>query len=124
MLPSKSTATPHGALNLACAAGPSANPCSLPATVVVAPVGATLRILWFLVSAMYKLPSVSSAIPDGPSNLASEPDPSTYPGCGSPASVLTITSSWPKMVKSGMDGGPDGGVKAVGGTFGLDTNPF
>lgn len=50
--PNKSTATPIGARNCACAPSPSRNPAMpVPASVVTSPCGHTLRIAWLPVSA-------------------------------------------------------------------------
>src|SRR5438105_13617107 len=104
MIPAGSTHTPSGALRLAAIAGPPSPAYAavpLPATVVMipgVPVGtpggraATLRIRWFPVSAMYRLPAPSAAAPCGNEScavVAGPPSP-LYAAPPAPAKKVTV----------------------------------
>src|SRR5262245_26812924 len=62
-----------------------------PAIVVVSPVAVTRRIVWLPVSATYRVPEPSTAIPDGFQKRAANPEPSALPLLpANPASVVTL----------------------------------
>ena len=80
-LPALSLATPFGELKRADALAPSSDPATraCPAYVLTSPVGVTLRMMWLLVSATYRLPAWSSAIPCGSLKVAASPCPICCP---------------------------------------------
>src|SRR5436190_10700701 len=83
---------PNGSLNRACVPVPSVLPekPAAPATVVTTRDGVILRIVWFPVSATYKLSLASIATAEGELNRAPLPMPSAEPVCdGDPANVVT-----------------------------------
>ena len=76
-LPSASAATPSGRLSSAVRGNTISplNPATpLPASVVMAPPGATARTRWFCVSEMYTTPDGPTATPDGPLSCAAVAD--------------------------------------------------
>jgi hypothetical protein len=80
MLPITPTTKPVGALKLAKVPIPSAKVAApLPAIVLTDPTGFTLRIRLFVVSAINKFPSTSTAIPLGLLNFATLAAPLTNP---------------------------------------------
>mmetsp|Transcript_45692 Transcript_45692/g.73680 ORF Transcript_45692/g.73680 Transcript_45692/m.73680 type:complete len:209 (+) Transcript_45692:852-1478(+) len=82
---------PKGALNRAEEPSPSAKPLSpLPATVVTAPAGETLRMVLLLKSATSNHPCLSIDTPKGCEKRAATPRPSAKPACPLPATVVTI----------------------------------
>ncbi len=88
-----STAMPEGVLKPALLPKPSAKPPeALPARVLTAPAGVTLRIRLFMRSETYRMPlEASTAMPLGLLNLALVPVPSAVPeNCeGDPARLAT-----------------------------------
>src|SRR5579883_321353 len=68
---------------------------ALPANVVIVPEGSTLRTTWLDVSAMYRLPLPSSAMPCGVNRsalVAAAPSPA-YPAKPVPATVVIVPSA-------------------------------
>src|SRR6266581_43651 len=103
LVPLLSTARPWGRLNSAAAPVPSALPAvpAVPASVLTTPAGVILRMVWFLIPAVYRLPALSRTTPNwggnpaaaaGPSTelaVAAPPTPPPVPGdLGAPAMVL------------------------------------
>ncbi len=101
-MPSSSTATAAGSLNVESSIAPSRLPrMPPPAIVVTAPSGLTRRRRLFPVSATISVPSTSTAIPQGVSNRASAPfAASANPGSSPPAIVLTSPSSSIERIRS------------------------
>jgi hypothetical protein len=90
--PDPSSARPHGACSRAAAAKPPSpsKPASpVPAMVWMVPSAVTFRMAWLPVSAMYRLPSPSTARPRGAfrSAFAAGPPSPEYPGAPAPANV-------------------------------------
>src|SRR6266496_2810139 len=98
LVPLLSTARPWGWLNRAAAPVPSTLPDvpPWPARVLTTPAGVILRMVWFLVPAVYRLPALSRTTPNWGGNPAAAAVPSTEravvapPFCdlGAPAMVL------------------------------------
>src|SRR6266496_4340483 len=103
LVPLLSTARTWGRLNSAAAPVPSALPAvpAVPARVLTTPAGVILRMVWFLIPAVYRLPALSRTTPNwggnpaaaaGPSTelaVAAPPTPPPVPGdLGAPAMVL------------------------------------
>ena len=81
-LPAPSTATPLGRLNRAWTAEPPSPPNPVrpvPATVLIVPDASTLRIRLLSISAMKRLPALSTATPKGKSSCASVAGPPSPP---------------------------------------------
>ena len=90
MLPAKSTAMPQGLLNVAIILDPFAAPTApLPAIVFTTPNEVIFLIRLLPLSAIYKLPEASIAIPAGLLKLANDPMPFAEPLLVLPAIVVT-----------------------------------
>src|ERR1017187_950223 len=102
-LPVESAFTPWGLANCALVAGPPSpekpgDP--VPATLVIVPSGATLRMRWFQQSAMYKLPALSTAMPCGlPLNWALVPGPPSPEKPGDPVPATRVNTPLVSILK-------------------------
>jgi hypothetical protein len=85
------TVRAFGVLKVAEEQEPSTEPTEpLPQAVTTEPLVSSSLILWFRVSAMYRVPAVSNAMPEGRENRALVPTASTYPAPPLPARVVTV----------------------------------
>src|ERR1051326_6307726 len=86
---------PAGALKRASLPVPSADPLfpAEPASVVTAPAGVIIRIVWFPASATYRLVLLSTATAPGLLNRASLPVPSAEPLLPADPAIVVTTAA-------------------------------
>ncbi len=91
MLPLASTSAPNGMWKEAAVPVPVPKVAvPLPAMVVTAPPGETMRRRWLSLSATMTLPPALMTTPDGCLKTAAAPCPSAHPAAPLPASVLVL----------------------------------